>query len=126
MSKYFSSVGLTVDTEPLKRDLYANPQLFGQHKQRGHDTSPHREMEDIWVRFNDVAPYMEKGSMEGFTDEHESVWYPGAFDIPNVFPIVDEVVRHLGAKELGGVLITKLPPSGKIYPHKDEGWHAKH
>jgi len=27
-------------------------------------------------------------------------------------------------ERLGGVLITRLPPGGKIYPHADAGWHA--
>jgi aspartyl/asparaginyl beta-hydroxylase (cupin superfamily) len=28
--------------------------------------------------------------------------------------------------QLGGVLITKLPPGGEITPHVDGGWHAEY
>jgi len=34
------------------------------------------------------------------------------------------VFNFVGGETLGGVLITKLPPSGIIDKHVDSGWHA--
>lgn len=35
-------------------------------------------------------------------------------------------MRLVGGKELGGVLITKIPAGKQVYPHVDGGWHAEH
>jgi hypothetical protein len=112
---------------PLRERLQKNPELFGLYDFRGtaYD-SPHTKMRDIWVRYNDVLPFLEKGDMAGFADEHEPVWYPVATQMPEVFPIVTELMERVQAKRLGGVLITKVPPGGGIDPHVDRGWHAEY
>lgn len=116
---------LTVDVNSLKESLHQNDDLFGQYNYRGESaTSPHREMIDIWVRYNDVKPYLKSGDFSSFADEHDSVWYPSLKKIPEVLPIVFSIMSAVQGERLGGVLITKLPPKGKIYPHKDAGWHA--
>jgi quercetin dioxygenase-like cupin family protein len=78
-------------------------------------------MSDIWVRYNDIKNLGEK-----FNDEHDSVWYPVAKRIPEVFPIVFGIMSAVSGERLGGVLITKLPPGGKIERHTDHGWHARY
>jgi quercetin dioxygenase-like cupin family protein len=46
--------------------------------------------------------------------------------IPAVWSLARKVKRHVGAKTLGGVLVTKIPPGGRVEPHVDGGWHASH
>lgn len=83
--------------------------------------SPHREASDIWVRYNSLENFGEK-----FNDEHESVWYPIADKIPAVKALCEAMQKYIGVDELGGVLITRIPPHGQVYPHTDQGWHATH
>lgn len=96
--------------------------LYGEYQARQYAPgSPHSEMKDIWVRYNapdKIGPH--------FNDEHESVWYPTAFKIPELFKVVFDVMAASCGERLGGVLITKIPPGGKIERHTDSGWHAGH
>ncbi len=40
--------------------------------------------------------------------------------------LCDSVISITGAKEIGGVLVTRIPAGKQVYPHKDFGWHAEH
>lgn len=123
----FRLIANDFNVSPLREVLVTNPEFFGLYDHRGtaYD-SPHTKMRDIWVRYKDVQPHLESGDMRGFCDEHEPIWYPIAMMIPEVFPIVMELMERVQAKRLGGVLITKIPPGGGIDPHVDQGWHAAH
>ncbi|PHS02425.1 MAG: hypothetical protein COA78_21125 [Blastopirellula sp.] len=96
--------------------------LFGEYTQRSDgDTSPHKEMTDIWVRYKDPKPHIESGDWSEFMGCHESVWLK---DIPAIKDLCAGLMGFLNGEKLGGVLITKLPPGGGIAPHVDGGWHA--
>jgi len=120
-------IDLTVDIEPLRESLNVHSDLFGQYRQRGLEpTSPHYQMRDIWVRFNDIKPYLASGDFTGFSGEHDSVWYDCLEKIPEVLEPVFSVMAKVQGERLGGVLITKLLAGGEIKPHKDKGWHASY
>ena len=110
------------DISELRSQLDANEDIWDQYRFRTQsERSPHRECSDIWVRYNDLknmGPY--------FNDEHESVWYPISDKIPAVKKLCAEVLGVFDCREFGGVLITKIPPHGQVYPHSDHGWHAEH
>ena len=127
MSEYYAKVADNLDVKPLQIALIRQPKLFGKYPQRGNfETSPHKSMKDIWVRYNDIEPFLAKGNLEGFDQEHDSVWYPAAYAIPQVRKVVFDLMRIVEGERLGGILITKLPPGGKIDVHVDGGWHAKY
>ena len=116
----FSKLSLTVDVSELKASLLANSDLFDEHPERRVAYgSPHNGMSDIWVRYNSPK---KKGA--NFNDEHVAEWYPCISRIPAVIDVVASVFNFVGGETLGGVLITKLPPSGIIDKHVDSGWHA--
>lgn len=82
-------------------------------------------MSDIWVRFNAWENFDPSDqNMAQFTGPHTSVWYPVIEEIPEILMAVNDVLYHMGDVELGGVLITKIPPGGSIARHVDGGWHA--
>lgn len=88
-------------------------------------------MTDIWVRYNDIRKYTPDPKdfcnyKSSFNDEHDSVWYPSYYALPEVKPLLFGLMGLVDGERLGGVLITKLEPGGKIYPHIDGGWHAKY
>ena len=114
-----------VDTAPVLLELARNPRLWGRRRFRKDiPDGPHSEMTDIWLRYNDEKPYKESGDYSKFNNEHESVFYPEWFALPSVRPIVYSLMARVQATRLGGLLITKIPPGGKIEPHVDGGWHA--
>ena len=114
-----------IDTAPLLLELARQPKLWNRRRFRK-DTpgTPHSEMSDIWLRYNDEKPFKESGDYSTFNDEHESVFYPEWFALPSVRPIVYAMMARTQATRLGGILITKIPPGGRIAPHADGGWHA--
>lgn len=114
-----------LNTEDLKRALHEHEELFGEYPFRGLPGSPHEQMTDIWVRFNDMEPFLQRGSLDGLTDEHDSVWYDSANDLP-VKDLAFTLMHEVRGERLGGILITKLPPGGQILPHRDSGWHAEY
>jgi len=116
----FAKLDLTVDVEPLKQ-LLADDSLWGKYPLR--KRGPHIEMTDIWVRYNDIQPYLRSGDLTHINDEHDSIWYQTP-TVPFVKTIAHKIMAHVNGERLGGILITKLPPNGKIAKHIDGGWHA--
>jgi hypothetical protein len=95
-----------------------NPRIWDVYPFRRGPKSPHRELSDIWVRYNHI-----KNIGPHFNDEHESQWYPVVDEIPAAKTICEQLATDFNA-DLGGVLITKIPPGKQCYPHIDQGWHA--
>jgi hypothetical protein len=79
-------------------------------------------MSDVWVRYNAWENF--NGSLADFNEPHVSEWYPVAYEIPALRLLVNDVLANLPPVELGGVLITKIPPGEQVAPHVDGGWHA--
>ena len=117
----FIELANKVDVLEIKAELDVHTELwdlFGFRKTA--PNTPHSGMTDIWVRSNKL----EKVGPE-FCDEHYSVWYDAAKKLPAVKKFVMDLMAFVGGENLGGVLITKIPPGGKILPHVDDTWHAK-
>lgn len=113
------------DVAPLLEQIQAHPEVWNTHRQRTEAYgTPHNGVSDIWVRYRPWEQYT--GDWAAFHDEHKSEWYPVAATIPAAWSLARKVKRHVGADVLGGVLITKIPPGGRVEPHIDGGWHAAH
>lgn len=103
---------------PLLWALRKYPEFWDQDKARTEpEDSPHHGLSDIWARF--AAPGVD-GSQP-----HESVWYPAA-DVLPIKELVYPVMSMVNGDQLGGVLITKIPPGAMCKPHTDPGWHARY
>lgn len=115
-----------VDTLPVLLALQRQPELWGQNPERAYTPgTPHSGMSDIWVRYNDRKPFdAGKRPMSEINDEHDSVWYPAAAKLPELRPILFGLMARVEGERLGGVMITKTPPGGRIDAHTDAGWHA--
>ena len=127
MSAYFRKVRDSVNVLPLSNSLKRQPELFGKYNfRRIAPNTPHADMTDIYLRYrDDLEELMASGSMAKAGDPHRSVWMPCHEALPQATPIVFDLMRLVCGEELGGILITKLPPGGKIKPHVDLGWHAR-
>lgn len=109
---------------PILEQLDGHPELWDVQPYRRATGSPHVEMVDIWLRYNDVAPYKMRGTFSGFNDPHIPVWYPAWDVLTEMHAPVRTLASRVDADMIGGILITKLPPGGKILPHADTGWHV--
>lgn len=107
-----------VNVSPIYWALLTNPQLWNTHGARTEDpTSPHHGLDDIWARFGDPARAQDGAA-------HDSFWYPSA-DLLGIKPLCLDLLRSVNGVELGGVLITRIPPGAQCKPHTDPGWHAR-
>ena len=112
------TVARGVNVMPLALQLRRNPQLWNQRRERTErEDSPHQGVDDIWVRYGGA-------SYEESQEPHESVWLEPASVLPEAKSHSRAIMNLVGGHALGGILITRIPPSGQVLPHKDLGWHA--
>jgi hypothetical protein len=110
------------DVSALQAQLVDAPWNAIRHRTE-HPQSPHREVSDIWVRYNPIENY--HGDMSAFNAEHEPEWYPVSRQLTEAERIAQAISVQFQALSLGAVLITKIPAGGQVYPHVDQGWHAR-
>lgn len=123
--KYFHSLRQRVDVEPLRLALARQPWLWDQQPlRREMPDTPHGGMKDIWVRYNAYKNFT--GDVAKFNAEHDSVWYPAWYALPELQPIVFGLMSLVRGERLGGILITTIPPGGEIASHVDDGWHVRY
>lgn len=109
----------------LLAELEASPWVWDEHTSRTAPTcSPHHGLSDIWVRYNDWANFT--GDNAAFNEEHDAVWLPPSHVLPSAKRLAKLVMSYVGGDRLGMVLITRIPPRGRVLPHVDAGWHAKY
>lgn len=124
--KHLQKIASGVDVLPLLLAVKQHPELWDQFTPRKiAPESPHTAMQDIWVRYNDIRNFAD-GDLSRFNDPHYPVWYPAYDALPQIRPIIFGLMARVEAVQLGGVLITKIPPGGRIESHVDRGWHVEH
>lgn len=125
MSAHMGMTNLSFDVSDLRSQLNANPSLWNEVPLRtAGPSNPHREVDDIWVRYNPLENFT--GDWRVFNGPHVSQWYPCIDLIPAARMLSLELLASLGGGDLGGILITRIPPGCQVYPHIDGGWHASH
>jgi hypothetical protein len=98
-------------------NIQQNPHLWDEHTNRtAAIDSPHHGLNDIWARYGDPERTQDDRP-------HDAHWYPAA-DVLGVKPMCFDLMRYVNGVELGGVLITRIPPGATCKPHRDTGWHA--
>lgn len=114
---------LTYDVTAVSEEL-EQPGIWNLHRDRiERYGSPHSDVSDIWVRFNPIEN-IGGDPAAFFNGPHESVWYPIANKLPALRDLVYQLFADVQGSQLGGVLVTKIPPGGEVKPHTDGGWHA--
>lgn len=130
--KHLRAIADGLDIAPVLSDLDNAPLLWNAHKLRtDYYGGEHSQVSDIWVRyrrFEDLAELQQidpaHAAQRFVSEPHDSVWYPGSDQLPNLKVLIFEVMRYYLVERLGGVLITRIPPGGEVKPHVDGGWHA--
>ena len=128
MSKYFNTIAVNFNVMPLQIALRRQPALFGKYKDRCIGESPHRESDDIWVRYNNYENVIKVdaplNSEHPANAPHRSVWYPVYYQLPQLRPLIFDLMNLVEGEDLGTVLLVKLEPGKQVYPHSDSGWSA--
>lgn len=115
--KNFHRLATGANVGPLMHSIMRKPHLWNQHKFRTtYNNTPFQQVDDIWIRFSDIAECPTDTNAIGID---RNIWYPGASELPEVKPLCLEMMRSVGAYELGRVLITRLSPGDKMLPHND-------
>lgn len=102
------------DPTTALRELDDHPELWGERPFRGLGDSPHREADDIWIRFQ------SKDDLESQT----CIWYPPAYVLRRTYALTMWAMTGFCGEQLGRVVLARLPPGGRIYPHADLPDHA--
>ena len=125
--KHFLKIGIEDFYPRVLTELASHPDLWDRHSIRKTSPgSPHTRMSDIWVRYNDSEPFEASGNWKGFNDLHIPVWYEAWEQLPSLKPILFRLMAKVQGEMLGGVLITRIPPGGRIDPHRDDSWHVRY
>lgn len=107
-----------IDMVPVQLALATSP-LWNQYTLRtATEGSPHRQLDDLWLRMNDLEKCRQAG---GIGDHRESVNYPGWKELPYVRKLVLNLMAMVEGERLGRVLISRMKPGARILPHKDIG-----
>jgi len=122
--KHLGMTGLTFPVATLHEQLAAHPEVWNEIplRTRMYEGSPHREIDDIWVRYNPLKNF--HGDWSKFNGPHEAAWYDVTEKLPAVIQLSVMLANKLLAKSIGAVLITRVPAGKQVYPHVDGGWHA--
>lgn len=121
--KPISKLPFTFLVDSLLHELGQAEDLWGEIDLRTQGDSPHRESQDIWLRYNAREKWQE--DPQELLSSHISSWYPAAKRLPSAISLCNQMVRRVVGNRLGGVLLTRVPPGKQIYPHSDQGWHAE-
>jgi hypothetical protein len=114
----FQLIAQGVDVLPLLHAVQVQPKLWNQYSLRTmYPQSPHHQAEDIWIRFNEINV---ENPLSAVNDK-ECRNYDAFYALPQVRPILFDLMRRVEGEQLGRVLITKLAPGNEITPHEDGG-----
>lgn len=120
--KNFLKLANNVDVMQIMIELQRNVDLWNENNLRTkHPLTAHSEVSDIWVWFNEVPKDANK-----IIDDKDVIPYRAWKELPAIRPLIFALMRQVEAIRLGRVIITKLPPGGKITPHIDGGAPAEY
>lgn len=112
----FLRIAENIDTMPVLAALASRSDLWNVNPLRTvYPNTPHREADDIWLRFNRMPD-----DPQDVIDDIQTHAYPAWTELP-VKDMVLNLMRAVGGTQLGRVLITRLGPGNQIHPHADEG-----
>lgn len=126
MIKNYLRIAQNIPVAALVLELHRHPELWNRNMARLSRGGPHHETDDIWLRYKDEAENKNSNDYSNFGDEHDPVWYPAYYALPAARALIFDLMAAVEGERLGGVLLYRVPPGKRIYPHSDKGWHAEY
>jgi hypothetical protein len=126
--KNFQRLFTGIDTKPLMLAINRRPELWKEDTYlRDYPQGPFADMESIMLRFPVKGVYETEKELQDHLskyDPHESIDYPAYKLLTEARPLVMNLMHYVGGERLGRVMLNKLRPGGRIYPHADTPEHA--
>lgn len=112
----FHKIGEGLDVFPVVHALQRQPELWNRNPIRTtHPGTAHVQADDILVWFNDIS------TPETIANDREVVSYLAWDRLPQLRPIIFNLMRAVEGVRLGRVIISRLAPGCEIAPHVDGG-----
>lgn len=116
--KNFYKLAQGANTNTVLHAIARQPELWNVNPLRtSYAGSAHAAADDIWVWFNEV----EGRDKVAIMNDIQVVPYPAWNLIPQLRPLVFELMKLVDGVQLGRVVISRLRPGAGITPHRDEG-----
>ncbi|HEX7644860.1 MAG TPA: aspartyl/asparaginyl beta-hydroxylase domain-containing protein [Burkholderiaceae bacterium] len=126
----FMMVAHSVDVMPLNLAIKRRPELWKEDTYlRDYPQGPFGEIESIMLRFPVKGVFETEEEVKNHLskyDQHESIDYPPYKVLTEARPIVMALMARVQGERLGRVMINKIKPGGRIYPHADTKEHAEY
>jgi hypothetical protein len=114
----------TINAIPLLHQIHRRPALWQADTYlRDYPQGPFGDTETIFLRF---PPASVSELARSARDPHECVWMDAALHLTQVKPIINGLMSLVEGERLGRVMVNKLRPGGRIYPHADTPQHAEY
>lgn len=126
--KNFQQIAHSMDVLPLLLAIKRRPELWKADTYlRGFPQGPFGEVESIMLRFQLHKVCADEAELAAYldtVDQHESVDHPAYAVLPEARSLVMGLMARVDGERLGRVVINKIRPGGRIYPHCDGEAHA--
>jgi Aspartyl/Asparaginyl beta-hydroxylase len=122
--KNFLRMAVNVRTIELATQLIRQDHLWREDTYlRDYPQGPFQDVETIFLRF---PPSSVSELERGQKDQHECVWMDGWVHLPAARVLVFSLMQLVEGERLGRVMLNKIRPGGRIYPHADTPVHAQY
>lgn len=123
-------VAYGLNVTPLNLAIIRRPELWKEDTYlRDYPQGPFKEIESIMLRFPVKSVFETEEELQKHAstyDQHESIDYPPYAKLTEARPIVMGLMAQVGGERLGRVMINKIAPGGRIFPHADTPSHAEY
>jgi hypothetical protein len=122
--KNFYKLAAGVNVVPLALAIHRQPQLWREDTYlRDYPQGPFAAVETIFLRF---PPASVSELERGQKDPHECIWMDGLLHLPEARTLIFSLMSTVQGERLGRVMINKIAPGGRIFPHADTPEHASY
>lgn len=126
--KNFLMVANNIDYMPLLLAIQRRPELWKEDTYlRDYPQGPFGEIESIMLRFPLKSVCETEKELQDHLskyDPHESIDYPPYKVLTEARPHITQLMTRTAGERLGRVMINKIAPGGRIFPHADTPLHA--
>ncbi|RZI60691.1 MAG: aspartyl beta-hydroxylase [Pseudomonas sp.] len=130
----FQRLATGVNVTPLMLAIQRRPELWKADTfLRDYPQGPFGEIDSIILRFPDRPENFTEEQVELYKqnklpgyDQHESKDQPAYAILTEARPLVMSTFAAVGGERLGRVMINRIAPGGRIYPHADTPEHVKY
>ena len=126
----FQVIAQGVDVLPLLLAIKRRPDLWKEDTYlRDYPQGPFGEIESIMLRFPEKSVKQTQAEVEAHLmthDQHENIDYPAYKVLHEARPLVMNLMARVGGERLGRVMINKIMPGGRIFPHCDTPSHCEY